>query len=229
MSIARSPRLEAFYLKGKRKADRNEILEYRWIKLIASFFLPVRGVAIANKTSIARELLSECISQGWIGKTPANRATALIAATVTTLRGYSMSSVKVVHGRQLRTEPARRHGYVHKMWKILLDFFNCLSVPFDHTSFSNENHHFNLDVDQSAADRPCLFFAVMALSSTIEEWRPISTEPPPFWADLELAVIDHEGPHALIFPCRRISGGFMKIDTKGRIDVRPTHWRYWRS
>ena len=63
-----------------------------------------------------------------------------------------MSSVKVVHGRQLRTKPARRHGYVHKMWKILLDFFGYLSVLFDHTSFSNENHHFNLDVDQSAAD-----------------------------------------------------------------------------
>jgi hypothetical protein len=110
----------------------------------------------ANKTSFARELLSERISQGWIGKTPANRATALIATTVTTLRGYSMSSVKVVHGRQLRTEPARRHGYVHKMWKILLDFFGYLSGSFDHTSFSNENYHFNLDVDQSEADRSYL-------------------------------------------------------------------------
>ena len=110
----------------------------------------------ANKTSFARELLSERISQGWIGKTPANRATALIATTVTTLRGYSMSSVKVVHGRQLRTEPARRHGYVYKMWKILLDFFGYLSGSFDHTSFSNENYHFNLDVDQSEADRSYL-------------------------------------------------------------------------
>jgi hypothetical protein len=119
----------------------------------------VRGLTIANKTSIARELLSERISQGRIGKTPANRATALIAATVTTLRGYSMSSVKVVHGRQLRAKPARWHGYVHKMWKILLDFFGYLSGPFDHTSFSNENHHFSLDVDQSAAEPALSIFS----------------------------------------------------------------------
>jgi hypothetical protein len=74
------------------------------------------------------------------------------------------------------------------------------------------------------AKRTGPIYCSQALSSTLEEWRPISTELPPFWADLELVVIDHEGPHALIFPCRRISGGFMRIDTKGRIDVRLTHW-----
>ena len=39
-------------------------------------------------------------------------------------------------------------------------------------------------------------------NSRIAEWRPVSTAP--FDRDLELAVLDWEGSHALIFPCRRI-------------------------
>jgi hypothetical protein len=42
-----------------------------------------------------------------------------------------------------------------------------------------------------------------------------------------LAVIDDDGPHALVFPCRRILNGWMNADTKERLDVRPTHWREW--
>jgi hypothetical protein len=56
-------------------------------------------------------------------------------------------------------------------------------------------------------------------------WRPVSNAPVD--RDLELAVIDKDGPHALIFPCRRISAGWMNAETKERIDVRPTHWREW--
>jgi hypothetical protein len=60
-------------------------------------------------------------------------------------------------------------------------------------------------------------------------WQPISNAP--FDRDLELAVIDDDGPHALIFPCRRALGGWTKAETKERtkerIDVRPTHWRAW--
>ena len=31
--------------------------------------------------------------------------------------------------------------------------------------------------------------------------------------------------HALVFPCRRILGGWMHAETKERV----THWREWRS
>jgi hypothetical protein len=60
----------------------------------------------------------------------------------------------------------------------------------------------------------------------IMEWTPISIAPP-FDRDLELAVIDRDGPHALVFPCRRILSGWAKVETKKRIDVLPTHWREW--
>ena len=58
-------------------------------------------------------------------------------------------------------------------------------------------------------------------------WQSISTAP--FASDLELAVIDDDGPHALIFPCRRILSGWMNAETKERLDVRPTHWRQWEA
>lgn len=59
------------------------------------------------------------------------------------------------------------------------------------------------------------------------EWRPISEAP--FDRDLEIAVIKGSNPHALVFPCRRILGGWMKAETRERIKVRPTHWRDWRE
>ena len=58
-------------------------------------------------------------------------------------------------------------------------------------------------------------------------WQPASTAP--FDRDLELAVIDGNVPHALVFPCRRILGGWINAETKDRIDVQPTHWREWQS
>ncbi len=57
------------------------------------------------------------------------------------------------------------------------------------------------------------------------EWRPISSAP--FDRDIALAVINYDGTHALIFPCRRILGGWIDAETKERIDVQPTHWREW--
>jgi hypothetical protein len=57
-------------------------------------------------------------------------------------------------------------------------------------------------------------------------WQPIATAP--FDRDLRLAVIDQQGEaHALVFPCRRILGGWLKAETKAHIDVDPTHWREW--
>jgi hypothetical protein len=56
-------------------------------------------------------------------------------------------------------------------------------------------------------------------------WEPASTAP--FDRDLELAIIDMSGLHALVFPCRRILGGWINAETKQRIDIRPSHWRGW--
>jgi hypothetical protein len=59
------------------------------------------------------------------------------------------------------------------------------------------------------------------------EWRPSSGAP--FDRDLEIAVIDNDGPHAFAFPCRRVLNGWIDAETKKRLDVRPTHWREWKS
>lgn len=56
-------------------------------------------------------------------------------------------------------------------------------------------------------------------------WQPI--ESAPFEAEIELAVIDREGSHALVFPCRRALRGWLKAETGEKIVVHPTHWRPW--
>ena len=56
-------------------------------------------------------------------------------------------------------------------------------------------------------------------------WQPISTAP--FDCDLELAVINGQGTHSLVFACRRTASGWINAQTKARVDVRPTHWRLW--
>ena len=75
------------------------------------------------------------------------------------------------------------------------------------------------DLDQSAG---------FAGADTLNmEWQRINSAP--FDRDLELAVIDYGGVHALVFPCRRILGSWIKAVTKERIDVQPTHWREWQD
>jgi hypothetical protein len=59
------------------------------------------------------------------------------------------------------------------------------------------------------------------------QWQPISTAP--FDRELELAVFERDGPHALAFACRRIASGWISAETKRQIDVRPTHWREWNT
>jgi hypothetical protein len=56
-------------------------------------------------------------------------------------------------------------------------------------------------------------------------WKPVSTAP--FDRDLELAVIDQDGPHTLVFPCRRVLNGWIKAESKEGLTVHPTHWRPW--
>jgi len=56
-------------------------------------------------------------------------------------------------------------------------------------------------------------------------WRIITSAP--FDRDLELAVIDADGAHTLVFPCRRVAGGWVKAESREWLDVDPTHWREW--
>jgi hypothetical protein len=56
-------------------------------------------------------------------------------------------------------------------------------------------------------------------------WESIGTAP--FERDLELAVIDYEGTHAVVSACRRIIDGWIDAESKEQIDVEPTHWREW--
>jgi hypothetical protein len=88
----------------------------------------------------------------------------------------------------------------------------------------------SVDVDQNTeAGRPYTTtgrdFSMVEPGSNKEIWRPISTAPPE--ADLELAVINSDGIHALVFPCRRNFDGWINAKSKERVDVDPTHWRRW--
>ena len=51
----------------------------------------------------------------------------------------------------------------------------------------------------------------MAPSDSLRmEWKPIVTAP--FDRDLEVAVIDYDGTHALVFPCRRFLHGWINAE-----------------
>ena len=63
------------------------------------------------------------------------------------------------------------------------------------------------------------------LAHTKNMWRDISSAPRD--REITLAVIDTEGLHALVMPCRRIADGWVNATTGTRLDVRPTHWREW--
>ena len=58
-------------------------------------------------------------------------------------------------------------------------------------------------------------------------WLAVATAP--FDRDLEIAVLDYDGVHALVFPYLRILGGWIKSETHERIEVYPTHWREWQK
>ncbi len=56
-------------------------------------------------------------------------------------------------------------------------------------------------------------------------WETISTAP--YNRDLELAVIEGGRVHPLIFACLRAPSGWVKVATRERVLVNPTHWRPW--
>jgi hypothetical protein len=66
-----------------------------------------------------------------------------------------------------------------------------------------------------------------ARADSIMEWQLIATAP--FDRDLELAVINYNGTHTFVFPCRRILRGWMKAESNTPIILYPTHWREWHN
>ena len=58
-------------------------------------------------------------------------------------------------------------------------------------------------------------------------WEKIAIAP--YDRDLELAVIEGNHVHALVFACRRTADGWIKVPSRERIAVNPTHWRPWQS
>ena len=58
-------------------------------------------------------------------------------------------------------------------------------------------------------------------------WETILTAP--YDRDLEVAVIEGDHVHPLIFACRRAPNGWLKVATSERVSVNPTHWRLWRT
>ena len=82
----------------------------------------------------------------------------------------------------------------------------------------------HLTIKITDPDRNARFARV---DNSIMEWQPIATAP--FDRDLELAVINYNGTHTFVFPCRRILGGWMKAETNTPIIVYPTHWREWHN
>jgi len=59
-------------------------------------------------------------------------------------------------------------------------------------------------------------------------WLKIETAP--FERDLEVAVIDFDGPASgRVFACRRVLGGWIKADSGRPVQLHPTHWREWTT
>ena len=60
----------------------------------------------------------------------------------------------------------------------------------------------------------------------MSNWRPIASAP--FDRDLQLAVIEGEQVHVLVFPCRRTTRGW-RTGIEKLVDINPSHWRYWEE
>ena len=60
-----------------------------------------------------------------------------------------------------------------------------------------------------------------------ENWQAI--ESAPFDRNLELATINRDGLHKVVFACRRTSRGWVNAKTRQPADIHPTHWRDWKG
>ena len=58
-------------------------------------------------------------------------------------------------------------------------------------------------------------------------WEKISTAP--YDRDLQLAVIEKDRVHPLVFACRRTANGWTKVSSMERVIISPTHWRVWQG
>jgi hypothetical protein len=83
------------------------------------------------------------------------------------------------------------------------------------------------ELSERITDFTCELQRSSKLAASLLGWHAISKAP--FDRDLEIAVLDTDGPHAVVFPCRRILHGWVKAETRTIIDVRPTHWREWAN
>lgn len=102
-----------------------------------------------------------------------------------------------------------RHLDMAKWWAYLAHSYE----------FIEGLERFLLEIDAAATSR-------REQASKQPTWRLASTAP--YDRDLRLAVLDEEGTaHALVFPCRRVLGGWIQSETKARIPLDPTHWQEW--
>ena len=56
-------------------------------------------------------------------------------------------------------------------------------------------------------------------------WQPVSTAP--LDRGIKVATLDREGYHPYSFPVRRTADGWARDETKGLLDINPTHWCDW--
>ena len=56
-------------------------------------------------------------------------------------------------------------------------------------------------------------------------WQAVPVAPTD--RDGEVAVIDKDGEHSIVFPCRRTGDGWIDAASGRHVDIRPTHWRLW--
>src|SRR5262245_44689836 len=108
-------------------------------------------------------------------------------------------------------------------------------IPIDRAGakrVSGDAGIFGVDIDLAQGLISPIFYAyfdgafMRHVQNTDVNWQSVSVSAP-FSADLELAVLDSQGVHALVFPCRRILGGWIKSETNKPIEIHPTHWRKW--
>ena len=54
-------------------------------------------------------------------------------------------------------------------------------------------------------------------------WKTIDSAPPE--REVELQVTDAFGAYTLMFPCLLTKDGWVNANSRGRLEVQPTHWR----